>query len=403
MLVESVSARYRPFEPDLAKASVGNTWKSTCVSKRSGLPGRFYLFLFRMDSGPRAHNVRKGEGTTMIKKLSVFLVVLITLFVAGCGNRSMEEESDTRGNEDEKLQDVTVVLDWTPNTNHTGLYVANEQGFFTEEGLQVEILLPGETTPEQLVAAGQAEFGVSYQETVTHARTQDVPIVSIAAIIQHNTSGFASLKEKGIETPKDFEGKVYGGWGSPVEEAVMDTIMRIDGGDVKEVDIINIGSTDFFTAVERGDIDFAWIYYGWTGVEAELRNIPLNMIYVNDYSDALDYYTPIFITSEEMIADEPETIKKFLRAVSKGYQFAIENPQEAAEILIAAVPELDPELVKRSQEWLASKYQDEAPRWGEQKLEVWKKYADWMYEHDLLEKELDSEQAFTNEFLPENE
>ena len=331
-----------------------------------------------------------------MKKVLIVLVVFI-FFATGCG---AEPENDSVLSNSGDLEEVTVVLDWTPNTNHTGLYVAEHEGYFAEESLDVEILLPGEATPEQLVASGQADFGISYQENVTYARTQDVPIVSIAAIIQHNTSGFASLKEAGIEKPKDFEGKVYGGWGSPIEEAVMDTIMRIDGADINQVEYVNIGNTDFFTAVERGDIDFAWIYYGWTGIEAELRDIALNMIYLNEYSDALDYYTPVIITSEKMIAEKEQTIRNFLKAVAKGYQFAIEKPDEAAEILSEAVPELDRDLVKKSQEWLAPRYQDDAPRWGEQKLEIWENFARWMEEHGLLEKTLDSEKAFTNEFLP---
>lgn len=331
-----------------------------------------------------------------MKKVLIVLVAFI-FFATGCGAEPKNDSALSNGGD---LEEVTVVLDWTPNTNHTGLYVAEHEGYFAEESLDVEILLPGEATPEQLVASGQADFGISYQENVTYARTQDVPIVSIAAIIQHNTSGFASLKEAGIEKPKDFEGKVYGGWGSPIEEAVMDTIMRIDGADIDQVEYVNIGNTDFFTAVERGDIDFAWIYYGWTGIEAELRDIALNMIYLNEYSDALDYYTPVIITSEKMIAEKEQTVRNFLKAVAKGYQFAIEKPDEAAEILSEAVPELDKDLVKKSQEWLAPRYQDDAPRWGEQKLEIWENFARWMEEHGLLEKTLDSEKAFTNEFLP---
>ena len=146
--------------------------------------------------------------------------------------------------------------------------------------------MPGETGADQLVASGKADFGVSYQESITQARIQDVPIVSIAAVIQHNTSGFASPVEKNIISPKDFEGKKYGGWGSPIEESVIASLMKQENADPKEVSIINIGNTDFFTAVER-DVDFAWIYYGWTGVEAELRGKDINMVYLTDYSEKL--------------------------------------------------------------------------------------------------------------------
>ncbi|MEF2290448.1 ABC transporter substrate-binding protein [Virgibacillus dokdonensis] len=333
-----------------------------------------------------------------MKKFIMFslLIVLLTACNANDSEQGKEEKSA-----DKALKEVSVVLDWTPNTNHTGLYVAKEKGYFEEQGLDVDIKMPGEAGADQLVASGKADFGVSYQEGITEARVQDIPIVSIAAVIQHNTSGFASPKEKDITEPKDFEGKTYGGWGAPLEKAVISSLMKQDDANVEKVDIVNMGDTDFFTAVER-DIDFAWIFYGWTGVEAELRNEEINMVYLTDYTEKLDYYTPVLATNETMIEEDPDTIKQFLAAVTKGYELAIENPDEAAEILIQAEPDLDADLVKASQKWLADKYQDDAARWGEQKLEVWKNYSTWMYDNDLLDKPLDSEKAFTNEFLPNN-
>ncbi|MEG9299033.1 ABC transporter substrate-binding protein [Mangrovibacillus sp. Mu-81] len=325
-----------------------------------------------------------------MKKLIVLIFAVMVL--TACGGGESKEEQD-------ELKKVSVVLDWTPNTNHTGLYVAKAKGYFKDKGLEVEILKPGEAGADQLVASGKAEFGVGYQEGVTQARVKDVPIVSIAAVIQHNTSGFASPKEKGITSPTDFEGKKYGGWGSPVEKAVMGSIMNQQDADVEKVNFVNIGDTDFFTAVKR-DVDFAWIFYGWTGIEAELRGEELNMLYVKDYSEKLDYYTPVLTTNEKMIENDPDTVQAFLAAASKGYELAIDQPEEAAQILLDAEPDLDKELVMKSQKWLAPRYQDDADRWGEQKLEVWENYADWMYENQLLDKKLESKKAFTNDFLP---
>ncbi|CAM3946874.1 ABC transporter substrate-binding protein [Paenibacillus alkaliterrae] len=339
-------------------------------------------------------------------------MLVFVLALAGCGannapasdEQQEQHEQQEQGQEqegaDKPLEKVQVVLDWTPNTNHTGLYVARDKGFFKEQGLDVEIIQPGQSGADQMVATGNVQFGVSYQESITMARIADVPLVSLAAVIQHNTSGFASPLEKGIDSPEKFEGKTYGGWGAPVEEAVIQSLMQEKNADISKVNIISIGDGDFFTAVKR-DIDFAWIYYAWTGVEAELRGEKINMVYLTDYSDKLDYYTPVLTTNETMIAEKPEIVKSFTAAAAKGYQYAIENPEDAAEILIKAEPDLNPELVRASQKWLSPKYQDDAPRWGEQKLSVWENYADWMFEHKLLEKELEAEKAFTNEFLPE--
>ena len=174
--------------------------------------------------------------------LALVLVMVVSL-LAACGK---EEEKEVAPKE---LTKVKVLLDWTPNTNHTGLYVAQAKGYFKEQGLDVEIAQPGDAV-DTLVATGQADFGVSYQEQVTLARTNNVPVVSIGAIIQHNTSGFASLKERNITSVKDWEGKTYGGWGSPSEKAVIESVMTEGGADYSKLKMLDSGYTDFFTAVK---------------------------------------------------------------------------------------------------------------------------------------------------------
>ncbi|REE94330.1 ABC-type nitrate/sulfonate/bicarbonate transport system substrate-binding protein [Paenibacillus taihuensis] len=345
--------------------------------------------------------------------LTLAVMLMAALMLSGCGskteNKSATERSgaNTAANSGsdntaatDQLKEIKVVLDWTPNTNHTGLYVARDKGFFEKHGLKVDIIQPGEAGADTMIATGAADFGVSYQEGVTQARIQGVPLVSIAAVIQHNTSGFASPADKNIKTPKDFVGKTYGGWGSPAENAVIDSLMQEEKSDASKVNIVSIGDADFFTATKK-NIDFAWIYYAWTGVEAELRGDKINMIYLTDYSKKLDYYTPVLATNEKMIAEHNDTVKEFVAAASEGYQYAIDHPDDAAEVLIKAVPDLNPDLVRASQKWLSPRYQDDAKRWGEQKLEVWQNYAGWMFDHKLLDKQLDAEKAFTNEFLPE--
>lgn len=343
--------------------------------------------------------IREEEKATVKRSsISVWLLLgLIIVLLAGCGSNS---SNNNKGTADASLRKIKVVLDWSPNTNHTGLYVAKSKGYYAEEGLDVEIILPGSSGSDVLVASGEVPFGISFQENVTQGRTQGVPLVSIAAIIQHNTSGFAAPVDRNIQSPKDFEGKSYGGWGSPVEQAVMESIMEVDGADINQVKLLNIGEADYFTAIKR-DIDFAWIFYAWTGIEAELRGESLNMIYLQDYSNKLDYYTPVIVTNETTIDNDPELIKSFMRATSKGYHDTIDHPDEAGEILLQAVPDLDKDLVMASQRWLSPKYKDDAARWGEQKREVWQNYSDWMSDKGLLEKPLDTDKAFTNDFLPE--
>lgn len=333
----------------------------------------------------------------MKKFLFVLLFGFIVIFSTACAGDSSEEVTT-----DEGLTPVTFSLDWTPNTNHTGIYVALEKGFFADQGLDLEIILPGEVGVNQLLASEKADFGVSYQEGLSQARSEGLSIVSIAAVLQHNTAGYASPIDKDITEPSDFEGMKFGANGSDLEQAMMTTIMDEADADVDAVDFITTGDSDFFVATER-DVDFSLEFYGWTGIEAELRDQELNMVYLRDFAEELDFYTPILATSEEMIEEDPEMVRAFVHAAVEGYEYAIEHPEEAAEILIEAEPDLDPELVKNSQEWISERYQDDAEVFGIQESDRWENFANFMYENDIIDEELEIDEAFTNEFLPSNE
>ncbi len=297
----------------------------------------------------------------------------------------------------EEMEKVTFVLDWTPNTNHTGIYVALENGYFTENGLDVEIIQPSDTGVIQLIAAGSAQFGVDFQESTTFARKEGIPVVSIAAILQHNTSAFAAPADRGIASAKDFEGKTYGGWGMDMETATIQYMMAQDGGDFSKVNIVTMGDTDALTAFDMNSIDFAWIFEGWQGVNAKLQGVELSYVPFED--PVFDYYTPIIITSEDMIGKNKETVSKFMDAVVKGYTFAAQKPSESADILLKHAPELDSELVHASQEYLSPKYIDDAESFGVQKQEVWDRYTQWLTEQGFLDAPVDSTKAFTNEFV----
>lgn len=327
----------------------------------------------------------------------IAMLSLITSIFSGC---TQTKKPDVSKPEEKPLEKIIFTLDWTPNTNHTGIYAAKDKGFFKEEGLDVEIMQPGQSTADQLVASNKAQFGIGYQEGVTFARLQNLPIVSIAAVIQHNTSAFASPASKNIKTPKDFEGKKYAGWGSPVEEATIKALMDKYNADVKKVTILTTGAADFFATTEK-DADFAWIYYAWDGVASKIKNKPINYIMLKDEDKALDYYTPVITTNETMISQKSDIVKRFMKAAAKGYDYAIKNPEDSANILLKNAPELDKTLVLESQKWLSPKYKDDAKFWGVQKKEVWDNYTKWLFDRKLIEKMLDIDKAFTNEFLPE--
>jgi len=326
-----------------------------------------------------------------MKRFSFIIVMLFTtLITLACGSPANNEPIP-----------VSLMLDWVPNTNHTGIFVAEANGYFEEAGLAVEIIQPGEVYPEAAVASGAADFGISFQEMVTLARADNVSVVSIAAVLQHNTSGFASAAGLNVTGPANFEGLRYGSFGTPFEAPTLRVLMNCAGGDFGQLKIVDIGFADSLALIAEDQIDLAWIFYGWQGFQAHQKGVDINVVMMQSHFDCVpDYYTPIVITSTNTIANKPEVVKAFIGALSRGYDFAVQNPGEAADLLLTAVPELDSALVKASQEWLSKYYQAEAPRWGEQKESVWQGYSDWMLNNGILTSPISARDAFTNDFLP---
>ena len=331
--------------------------------------------------------------------LALLMVTMMVMSFVACGNTSnTDHEKDSKD-----LEKVTFVLDWTPNTNHTGLYVAQEKGYFEEAGLEVEIVQPPEDGAEVLVASGKAEFGVSFQDSMASALAGEdaLPITAVAAVIQHNTSGIISRKGEGMDTPKGMEGHTYATWNGPIELATLQQVVEKDGGDFSKIELIPSTVTDEVSALKSKSVDSIWIFYGWAGVKTELEELETDYFAFADIDEVFDYYTPVIIAGTDFLEEKPETAKAFLKALTKGYEFAIENPDEAAEILCEANPELDEELVKASQKYLSEQYQAEAEKWGYIDAERWNNFYNWLNENDLVETDIPENTGFTNSYLPE--
>jgi ABC-type nitrate/sulfonate/bicarbonate transport system substrate-binding protein len=252
-----------------------------------------------------------------------------------------------------------------------------------------------------LLGAGNVEFAVDFQETMGPAIAKErdaLPVQAVAAIISHNTSGVMSLTKSNITRPRDLAGRRFASWETPLVTAVIKDIVENDGGDFNKVIMIPNFATDAFSALET-DVDSIWIYYAWDGIAAEVKGIAINYLDLGAINPALDFYTPVLAVNTNWAQANPQTVKKFLSAASKGYDFASENPAEAAEILLKHAPELDRGLVIRSQQYLASRYRDGAKRWGEIDPARWGGFYRWMFDRGLLEKNI-GEGGFTNEYLP---
>lgn len=330
------------------------------------------------------------------KILAILLAGIMVLALVACGTTQKDGEKDI-----EDLEKITFVLDWTPNTNHTGLYVAQEKGYFEQAGLKVEIVQPPEDGAEVLVASGKAQFGVSFQDSMAAALSGEdaLPISAVAAVIQHNTSGIISRKGEGMDTPKGMEGHNYATWNGPIELATLRQVVEKDGGDFDKIELIPSTVTDEVSALKTKSVDSIWVFYGWAGVKTELEKLETDYFAFADIDPVFDYYTPVIISGNDFLNEKPETAKAFLAALAKGYEFAIENPDEAAEILCEANAELDKELVKASQKYLADKYQADAEKWGYIDATRWNNFYNWLNEQDLVETDIPENTGFTNEYL----
>ena len=338
----------------------------------------------------------------MNKKILLVCTLLAALALTACAsNQSAETAAETSAD----LKKVTLMLDYTPNTNHTGFYVARELGYYTEAGLDVEIIEPGDNATATMVAAGKADFGVSYQEDTTYALTAEepLPIKAIAAIIQHNTSGFVSLKAANINSPKDFEGKTYAGWGAPSEEAVIKAVMQADGGDFSKLTIVGADGSGFASLsadTDAGKVNIQWEFYGWAVTRGLMDGYDLNYMPCTELDERLDYYTPLIITNNDLIASDPELIKAFMNATKKGYEYAGANPDEAAKILHdTALPDTDMEFLTKSQEYLSGEYAKDAESWGVMTDKVWDNYTNFMLEYGLIDHAVPASDQYTNEFV----
>ena len=302
-------------------------------------------------------------------------------------------------------KDITVSLDWTPNTNHTGMYVALEKGYYKDAGLNVSIVQPPEDGAALMCASGEAQFAIEFQDTMAASLASENPlgITAVAAVLQHNTSGIISRKDEGMDKPSGLTGKTYSTWDSPIEKAILKQLVNEDGGNYDEVKLIPNNITDEAAALENHDTDAVWIFYGWSGINAELSGLDFDYFDFAKEDPVFDYYTPVIIANNAFLESDPETAKAFLAATSKGYEFAVENPEEAAQILIKGDTtgslSGSEELVTESQKWISKKYIDDAEKWGVFDADRWNGFYSWLFDNDLIEVKIENGVGFTNDFL----
>jgi len=266
------------------------------------------------------------------------------------------------------------------------------------------VVQPPDDGAEIMVASGQAQFGVSFQDTMADALSGEnpLPITAVAAVAQHNTSGIVSLKGQGMDRPRGMEGHTYATWEWPVEQAIVRQVVENDGGDFSKITMIPSTVTDEVSALQSKFVDSIWIYYGWAGIACEQAGLDIDYFAFADVNPVFDYYTPVIISGNDFLRDHADTAKAFVAAAQKGYVYAAEHPKEAADILMEAVPELadSRDLIYASQEYLSAAYIADAPGWGVMDPARWSAFYAWLNEYNLVEGNLNPDAGFTNAYLP---
>ncbi|MCW0212640.1 MAG: ABC transporter substrate-binding protein [Pseudonocardia sp.] len=308
------------------------------------------------------------------------LVLGTVLVLAGCGGATGSGGTDPAAG-----RTVRIALDWTPNTNHTGLYVAQQRGWFRDAGLDVEFLPYTNASPDTLVGSGAAEFGISFQDSFTYSKAAGADITSVMAILQHWGSEVAVKADRAdITSPKDLDGKTYGGFGGPGEEPKMRQVIR-DAGGQGTFSTVTLG-TSAYEALYAGKVDFTEPFVAWEGIEAQLRGEPLKTFKYTDYGFP-DAYNVLLIGNSPWLRADPDQAKAFVQAAQRGYQFAADDPAAAAKDLEDANPGAftEPELVSRSQDMLAKGYlKDEQGRVGTQTLERWAGFSGFLVDNGAV-------------------
>jgi putative hydroxymethylpyrimidine transport system substrate-binding protein len=323
------------------------------------------------------------------------MVSLLLLLLSACGK---EETAKTSG-ASEKLQKVSLMLDWYPNAVHSFLFVAEEKGYFKEQGLDVDIQMPADTNdPLKLVAANQIDMAMSYQPQVLVARSEDIPVQSFGAIVRHPLNQLMVPADGSIQSPKDLAGKTIGYPSIPLDEAIIQTMVEADGGNAEKVKMVDIG-WDLIPAIATKKTD-ALIggYINHEKLLLEKEGHPMRTINPADYG-VPDYYELVMVASEKGLKEKPEVFKKFMTAITKGQTYVQEHPEDGLSVLMDHEDKTSPlekDVETKSLEILLPLMDAKEKPFGYQDPEVWKNTAQWLKDNKIIKETVQAEEAFIN-------
>jgi putative hydroxymethylpyrimidine transport system substrate-binding protein len=331
-----------------------------------------------------------------MRRLAALLVALTGLILAGCGEKT-EAVTGAAGSS----QPFTLMLDWVPNADHAGIYQALADGDFAKAGLDLHVQIPSDpAAPLKLVAAGKVDAAISYEPELLLARNQNLPLVSVAALVQRPLTSIVSVGSKHITSPAKLRGKRVGDAGIPYQHAYLTTILAQAGVPQSSVKEINVGE-NLVPAMLSGRVDATLgAYWNVEAVQlAQLHKHP-NVIHMEQVG-VPNYDELVVVVRKNTIVNHPDLVRRFVQALGRGYEAVRRNPQTAVDNLVHASSGLDPKLQLASVTATLPAFFPANPAhpWGWQDPKQWGAYGQWMLSHHLISNPNAVLDASTNELL----
>ena len=316
--------------------------------------------------------------------MKFIVLFILSIFVIGCGNE----------------KELSLALDWYPNSNHAGIYSAIDEGFFDEEGIKLSVYTPSDPTAIiSSVASGRDDFGLSYHPDILQAQSAGLEIVSVLSISQHPLNSIMTLKKSSIKNPSDLRGKVVGYPGIPSNKAMLETVLSSQNININDVETVDVGF-ELVKALVSGSVD-AIIGAYWTheSIVMELQGYEIEIMRLEEWG-VPDYYELILITNKSFLEENKSDVEKVVNSFKKGYEFSIKNPQESITSLISIAGEeiVEEDVEMAGVELLIPMWQSNNLPFGHQDISKWEETYEWMYQNNFLEKELIIENLFIDEF-----
>ncbi|MEM6643475.1 MAG: ABC transporter substrate-binding protein [Bacteroidota bacterium] len=293
------------------------------------------------------------------------------------------------------METIKLALDWTPNVNHVGFFVAKNHGLYREAGIELDISSPEDDnyalTPAKKVELGQADFTLCPMESVLSYQTKEraFDLKAVAAIYQEDLSAIACLKSNGIRSPRELDQKSYASYKARYEDAIVKQMIINDGGK-GDLDISYPEKLGIWDTIVKGEFDATWIFTHWEGIQAEEKGLQLDLFKMLDYGVPYSY-SPVIAASEKNILNRSGLFKKFLEVTKQGFLMSAAKPDDAAKVLEKLVSPFDADIDLKKAIDLSSEALGTESTWGTLDINNIQSYLAWIYARGLESKVLKAE------------